>query len=196
MYCGVWCGAMCAVATAPLRLPDNALVRQLNRLVMYDQVTVDTLVVRGVLCLLCVWFDAMLQLCLCFSDGRELHVAHCGPCTGCIVSEDLVELQGHHPRNTAPLIAGLRIRHRTSLAGGVARPHPACCVIVSSGLHVAKGNLSWASGHRVKWSHVSGVLRWHGHTVYSGGMQIPFLPYQSATLSSRGSCSPFLPVYW
>ena len=43
---------------------------------------------------------------------------------------------------------------------------------------------SWASRHFVKWSHISGVCMWHGHTVYSGGMLTPFLRYHLGTLFS------------
>ena len=53
------------------------LVCQQDRLVMYEQVVVSTLVVRGMLRCLCVELDAMLQLCICPSDGCELRVAHC-----------------------------------------------------------------------------------------------------------------------
>ena len=40
------------VAKAPRGFPGSALIRWLNRLVVYDQDVVGTLVVRGVLCLL------------------------------------------------------------------------------------------------------------------------------------------------
>ena len=55
-------------------------VCQLNRGVMYEQVILGTLVARGVLCLLCVQLDAMLQLFVRSCDGAELHGAHCGLC--------------------------------------------------------------------------------------------------------------------
>ena len=77
--------------------PGGALICLLNGLVVYDQVVVSSLVVRGVLRFLCVQLGTMLQLCARTRDGCELHVAHYGPCNGCIVSEDSKELQWHRP---------------------------------------------------------------------------------------------------
>ena len=54
VYRGVWCGTMSANSTAPRGLQGNVLIRRLRRLVMYEQAVVCELVVRGVLCLLCV----------------------------------------------------------------------------------------------------------------------------------------------
>ena len=62
--------------------------RGLNRLAMHEQVVVGMSVTLGVLSLLRVQLDAMLQLCVCSFDRRELHVAHCGLCIRCIVSDD------------------------------------------------------------------------------------------------------------
>ena len=54
----------------------------LNQLVVYDQFVGGSLVVRGIIRLMCVLLGTMLQLCVCTLDGRDLHVAHCGLVSG------------------------------------------------------------------------------------------------------------------
>ena len=83
----VWRDMFCCYSPPGVLERCRWLVCRLDGLVMYEQVIVGTLVARCLLCLLCVVLDAMLQLCV----RRELHVAHCGLCIGCIASYDAVE---------------------------------------------------------------------------------------------------------
>ena len=64
---------------------------------MDEQVIVGTLVAQGVLRILLLQLDAMLQLCVRSFDGCELHVAHCGLFIGCIAGHDSVEHYWHRP---------------------------------------------------------------------------------------------------
>ena len=72
MRCGGWCGcsfpgvAVCRCVW---------LVTGLCGLVMDEEVVIHTAVVGGLLRFLCVQLDAVLQLCVCPLDDRELHVA-------------------------------------------------------------------------------------------------------------------------
>ena len=156
---------------------------------MYDQVVVGSLVVLGVLRSLFVWLGMMMQLCVRTLDDCGLHVAHCGLCVGCIVSEDSVELQWHCTPNNGFL--DLQFLRQAAYLVGRWGCRAAFRVLRDRVLWFPCGQCtpSWASGHFVKWSHVSGVCIWHGHMVYSGGMSTPSLLYHLATLSSWGSCS-------
>ena len=62
----------------------GALICRQDPFVVYEQVVVGSLVVRGVLRSLCVWLGTVLHLCVRTLDGGELHVAYCSTCVGAL----------------------------------------------------------------------------------------------------------------
>ena len=65
-------------------------------------------------------------------------MTYCGPRFLGVVGDDPVELELRRSPEYRLLDPGCRIRRRTSFAGGVAGPHPACCAMVFSGVQVAR----------------------------------------------------------
>ena len=86
------------------------LVTGLRGLVMEQEVAIHTAVVGGLLCFLCVQLDAVLQLCVCPPDGRELHVTYCGFGFRDGVGDDPVELEWY--RSPEHRLLDLRLPHQ------------------------------------------------------------------------------------
>ena len=92
--CGGWCGcSFLGVALCQCLCLDTGL----RGLVMAEEVVIDTAVVGGLLCFLCVQLDAVLQVCVCPLDGCELHVTYCGFGFRGVVGDDPVELEWYRP---------------------------------------------------------------------------------------------------
>ena len=136
-FCAVQCGGWCGGSPPGVAVCQWVwLFAGLRWLVMDEEVVIHTVSLTGLLCYLCVQLDAVLQLCICPLDGGELHVTYCGFGFRGVVGDYPVEME---PLSTASLISGCRIRRRTFFAGGAVGPHLACCAIVFSGFHVARG---------------------------------------------------------
>ena len=93
VQCGGWCG--CSFLGVAVFL-CVWLVAGLRWLVMDEVVVMHTVVVGGLLCLLCVQLHVVLQLCICPLDGGDLHVTYCGFGFWGVVGDDPVELQWYH----------------------------------------------------------------------------------------------------
>ena len=60
-------------------------------LVVDEEIIVRAAVVGRMLCFLCVYLNAVLQLCVRPLDGGELHVTYCGPGFQGMVGDDPVK---------------------------------------------------------------------------------------------------------
>ena len=81
-------------------------------LVVDEEIIVRAAVVRCLLCFLCVYMDAVHQLCFRPFDGGELHVTYCGPGFWSVVGDDPVKPEWH--RSSEHCLLDFRLPHQAS----------------------------------------------------------------------------------
>ena len=88
------------------------LVARLRVWVVDEEIIVRAAVVGCMLCFLCVYLDAVLQLCVRPLDGGELHVTYCGPGFRGVVGDDSVKLEWY--RSSEHCLLDFRLPHQAA----------------------------------------------------------------------------------